>query len=207
MDDIEKLVASLSSEAQPVKPARHPFLQSLQWIGAGSVYLLVTLALTRLRPDWRTSFGDPWFVAEIGALFALFIVTALSTAILAFPDLHQKRWLVFAPAIPAGFLVAIILLAWHPAAPPEHSIECTLSILLTMLLPAVWTFYSLRKFASTHYRLAGSLALLSSFSVGALWLRLHEVNDSIAHVVEWHYLPMLGVGVLGLWLGKVLLKW
>ena len=88
-----------------------------------------------------------------------------------------------------------------------HSFECTLSITLMMLLPAVWTFHSMRKNATTHYRLAGSVALLSAFSVGALWLRLHEMNDSILHVVEWHYLPMLAIGLLGLWLGKFILKW
>jgi hypothetical protein len=51
---------------------------------------------------------------------------------------------------------------------------------------------------STHYRLAGSVALLSAFSVGALWLRLHEANDSIVHVIEWHYLPILAIGIAGL---------
>ncbi|MBU0620311.1 MAG: DUF1109 domain-containing protein [Gammaproteobacteria bacterium] len=211
MNDIEQLIAGLSKDVQPVKPALHPYKLSLQWIGAAALYLLVTLALTGLRPDWHESFVEPWFVAEIATLFALFIVTALSTALLAFPDLHQKRLLAYAPLVPAVLFVAVILsaaLADTPPAPlPEHSIECTCSILLTMLLPALWTFYSLRRYASTHYRLAGSIALLSAFSVGALWLRLHEVNDSIAHVVEWHYLPMLGVGLLGLWLGNRLLKW
>ncbi len=207
MDKMEQLIADLSKDMQPLQPAPHPFKLALQWIAAGTVYLLVMLSLTGLRPDWRTSFIEPWFIAEIAALLALFIVSALSTALLAYPDLHQKRRLAFTPAVPAALLLAVILLAWRPAPPPEHSIECTLSILLTMLLPAVWTFYSLRRFASTHFRLAGSLALLSAFSLGALWLRLHEVNDSIAHVVGWHYLPMLGVGLIGLWLGKVLLKW
>ncbi|MFZ2161423.1 MAG: DUF1109 domain-containing protein [Sideroxyarcus sp.] len=211
MNDIEQLIKGLSKEAQPVNPAPHPYLLSLQWIGAAALYLIVTLALTGLRPDWRASLDDIWFAAEIVTLFALFIVTALSAALLAFPDLHQKRLLAYAPVVPAVLFVAVILSAWYadnpPAPLPEHSIECTCSILLTMLLPALWTFYSLRRYASTHYRLAGSIALLSAFSVGALWLRLHEVNDSIAHVVEWHYLPMLSVGVLGLWLGKVLLKW
>ncbi|HAF45874.1 MAG TPA: DUF1109 domain-containing protein [Gallionellaceae bacterium] len=211
MNDIEQLVATLSSDMQPVKSAPHPYKLSLQWIGAAALYLLVTLALTGLRPDWRESFVEPWFVAEIVTLFALFIVSALGTALLAFPDLHQKRLLAFAPLVPAVLFAGVILLAWQadtpPAPLPEHSIECTCSILLTMLLPAFWTFYSLRRYASTHYRLAGSIALLSAFSIGALWLRLHEVNDSIAHVVEWHYLPMLGVGLLGLWVGRLVLKW
>jgi hypothetical protein len=43
--------------------------------------------------------------------------------------------------------------------------------------------------------------------VSALWLRLHEMNDSIIHLIQWHYLPMLAFGLIGLWLGRVLLKW
>ena len=59
---------------------------------------------------------------------------------------------------------------------------------------------------STDYRFAACVAFLCAFSVGALWLRLHEVNDSIVHVVEWHYLPMLGFALVGFGLEK-LLKW
>ncbi|MDP2760944.1 MAG: hypothetical protein Q8O64_11175 [Sideroxyarcus sp.] len=38
---------------------------------------------------------------------------------------------------------------------------------------------------------------MAAFSVGAVWLRLDEVNNSILPVVQWHYLPMVGVGVVG----------
>jgi hypothetical protein len=211
MDNIEQLVASLSKEASVVKPAPHPFMLSLPWTVAAAIYISLSLVLSGLRPDWQASLHNPWFAAEIAALLGLFVVTALSAALLAFPDLHQKRLLAFAPVVPAVVFLIVIFLAWRadvpPAPLPVHSFECTFSITLMTLLPAVWSFYSMRKFASTHYRLAGSVALLSAFSVGALWLRLHEVNDSILHVVEWHYLPMLAIGLLGLWLGKKLLKW
>ncbi len=33
--------------------------------------------------------------------------------------------------------------------------------MLFSLLPVAWTFFSMRKFASTHYRWAGSIALLT----------------------------------------------
>jgi hypothetical protein len=211
MDNIEQLVATLSKEARAVKPAPHPFLLSLQWTGAAAIYLLVALAVTGLRPELSAKLHNPWLLAELAALLTIFFVTSLSAALLAFPDLHQKRVLAFAPVVPAVIFLIVIFLAWQadtpPAPLPVHSFECTLSITLMTLLPAGWTFYSMRNYASTHYRLAGSVALLSAFSVGALWLRLHEVNDSIVHVVEWHYLPMLAIGLLGLWLGKVLLKW
>jgi hypothetical protein len=49
--------------------------------------------------------------------------------------------------------------------------------------------------------------MLSAFSIGAITLRLSEQTNSIIHVIEWHYLPMVGVAWLGVWLGKSLLKW
>ena len=110
----------------------------------------------------------------------IFIATSLSAAVLAFPDLHQMRKAALAPAGLFALFVAIMFFAWRadvpPAPLPVHSFECTVSITLFSLLPAAWTFFSMRKFASTHYRWAGSIALLSAFSVGALWLRLHEAE-------------------------------
>jgi hypothetical protein len=211
MTNIDELVATLAQDATAVRPAPHPFVLSLQWIGVATAYLAVSLTFSGLRPDLLEKFHSFWFDVEILSLLSIFIITSLSAAMLAFPDLHQKRLLAFAPILPFTLLLAVMFFSWradNPPAPlPVHSFECTLSITLMALLPAVGTFYSMRKYASTHYRLAGAVALLSAFSVGALWLRLHEVNDSIVHVIEWHYLPMLAIGLLGLWLGKVLLKW
>ncbi|OIR11860.1 hypothetical protein GALL_67170 [mine drainage metagenome] len=211
MANIDDLVTTLAQDAAAVKPAPHPFLLCFQWMGAAAVYLALALAISGPRPDLLDRFHQTWFAAEIAALLGVFIVTSLSTALLAFPDLHQKRRLAFAPVAAFALFVGVMFLAWRADNPPSplpvHSFECTLSIALMTLLPAAWAFYSLRRFASTHYRLAGSTALLSAFSVGALWLRLHEDTNSIAHLVEWHYLPMLVIGLAGLWLGKVLLKW
>lgn len=211
MSDIDDLVAQLAREAAPVRPAPHPFRLSLRWMGMAALYLALSLAVSGLRPQLAVSLHDPWLVAELAALLALFIVTSVSAALLAFPDLHQHRRLALAPVLSFAAFLLVMFGAWQadspPAPLPVHSFECTVSITLMLLLPALWTFYSLRKYASTHPGLAGGIALLSAFSIGALWLRLHEANDSIAHVIVWHYLPMLVIGLIGLWLGKRLLKW
>ncbi len=211
MADIEQLVAMLAEDAAKVKPAPHPFVLSLKWMGAATIYLALSLAVSGLRPDLAHALHNPWFIAEIVALGLIFLATSFSAALLAFPDLHQKRALAFSPLWMFALFALLMLLAWHaddpPAPLPAHSFQCTISIMLFSVLPAAWTLYAMRKYASTHYHLAGSIAVLSAFCVGALWLRLHELNDSIVHVLEWHYLPMLGIGLLGLWLGKILLKW
>jgi hypothetical protein len=211
MTNIDELIATLAEDPVAVKPAPHPYTLSLKWIVIATVYLLVSTVFSGTRPDLMNKLHQPLFVAEIIALSGIFIATTLSAALLSFPDLHQMRRLAFTPLITFALLLIVMCLAWlsdQPGSPlPVHSIECTLSITLFSLLPAIWTFFEMRKFASTHYHLAGSIALLSAFSVGALWLRLHEATDSIVHIIEWHYLPMLGIGWLGWLLGGRLLKW
>jgi hypothetical protein len=209
--NIEHLVAELAQDTAAIKPAPHPYSLSLMWTGAAAIYLAVSLQFSGLRPDLALALEQPWFVAEILVLALLLVTTAISGALLAFPDLHQERGMALAPLWAFLAFLLVLLLAWHadspPAPLPVHDVECTLCIIGVALPPAALTFYSLRRFASTHYRLAGSIAILFAFSIGALWLRLHEVNDSVLHVLEWHYLPMLVAGIIGLWLGKLLLKW
>lgn len=211
MDDIEQLVANLSKEARAVQTSPRPWLLGLRWLAIAGVYIVVALAVSGLRPDLALQLREPRFVAELAALLAILAATALSAAILAFPDLHQQRRTALAPAWALALFALVMSYSWladvPPAPPPEHNIECTLSILLFSLLPSAWIFYALRRFASTHLRLSGIVAVLFAFSTGALWLRLHEQTDSITHLVEWHYLPMIAVAALGWWLGRALLKW
>ena len=211
MGNIDELIAKLAQDTTAVKSAPHPLMLSLKWMGLAVAYLLLSLMFSGLRPDILAKLHQPWFVAEIAALTGIFISTSVSAALLSFPDIHQMRKIAFAPVITFALFLAVLFLAWqadNPPAPfPIHDFECTISITLFSVFPAAWALYSIRKLASTHYCLAGGIALLAAFSIGALWLRLHEINDSIMHVVEWHYLPMIVFGMAGLWLGKKLLKW
>ena len=211
MKNMEDLIASLAQDAEPVKTGSHPYILGIQWLGAAAVYLALTLAYSGLRPDLMLTLQAPFFLVEIGLLVAIIITTSLSAAVLSFPDLHQKRRMAYGPVLIFILFVLVIFLAWRadipPAPHPEHSVKCLIFIASLTLLPAAWMFYSMRNLASTHQYFAGSIALLSAFSLGALSLRLSEPTDSILHVMQWHYLPMVGVGILGLWLGKKLLKW
>jgi hypothetical protein len=211
MEDIDALIDKLAQEGAAVKIAPHPYSLCLKWLGWALAYLGLALALSGLRPDVMAKFQQPLFAVEIVMLFGLLIAASLSAALLAYPDLYGKRGTAFAPAILFALFFLLIFFAWQadspPAPLPAHSFECTISITLVALLPALWTFYALRRYASTHSRAAGAVALLMAFSVGALWLRLHEVNDSIIHLIQWHYLPMIAFSAAGMWLGKRVLKW
>jgi hypothetical protein len=211
MASIDELITKLAQDPVTVKPAPHPFMLSIEWMTVAVLYLAVALMISDVRPDLLVALHNFWFAAEITALVGIFISTSLSAALLSYPDLHQKRRIAFAPLVTFALFVVVMLLAWqadNPPAPlPMHSFQCTLSITMASLLPAGWIFYVMRKFASTHTRWAGGIAVMFSFSIGALWLRLFEQTDSITHVIEWHYVPMIAFGVIGMWLGKRILQW
>src|SRR5487761_2231615 len=97
MENIDELVDRLAKDAGVVKPAPHPYVLSLKLIGAGTVYLVASLAFSGLRPGLLEKFHNFWFAAEIFALVGIFFVTSLSAALLGFPDQFQKRKLVLAP--------------------------------------------------------------------------------------------------------------
>jgi len=211
MANIDELIGKLAQDNAAVNRAPHPFLLSIEWMIVALFYIAVALMVSGTRHDLWSELHKPWFAAEIAALAGIFVTTCLSAALLAFPDLHQKRQIAWSPVAAFALFILVMFVAWRADSPPSplpiHSFECTLSITIFSVLPAIWTFYVMRKFASTHYYWAGSIALLSAFSVGAMWLRFHEQTDSIMHVVEWHYLPMMGIAILGRWLGKTILKW
>lgn len=211
MKDIDTLIATLAQEAAPLKPAPHPFVLFAQWLGGATAYIALTLLYSGLRPDLLARLHSPLYLLELVLLLGTIATASLSAALLAFPDMHQKRRMAFLPVLMFALLAVLIAISWQadspPSPPPVHSVECLLYIAFLALLPAAWMFYSMRKFASTHHYLAGSIALLAAFSIGALSLRLSEQTDSILHVMQWHYLPMIAVSLIGLWLGKVLLKW
>jgi len=211
MGNTEELIEALVRDAAPVKLASHPFAQCAKWMAGGAAYVTLSVMYLGLRPDLMLRLQSSLFVAELGLLAGIIVATFLSAALLAFPDMHQKRGVAFAPVSALALFVLAIFLAWYAdslrAPLPEHNVECLFSIVSLALLPAAWMLYSIRRFASTHPHLAGGIALLCAFSIGALALRLSEQTDSIVHIVQWHYLPMIGIGILGLWLGKVFLRW
>jgi len=211
MANINELIDQLAQDSAPVKPAQHPMLLSVEWILIAMFYLAATLMFSGYRPDLSVKLHEVWFIAEIATLVAIFLTTSLSAALLSFPDMYQMRRTLLLPAISFALFALVLFLAWRADSPPSprpvHDIECTLSITLMAILPATLSFFVIRKFASTHHYLSGGITLLSAFSVGALWLRLYEQTDSISHVINCHYLPMIGIGLIGMWLGKVYLKW
>lgn len=211
MATTDELITSLSESAAPVAPAPAPFKLFLRWMAVSLAFMAVMTSMLGLRQNLAERLHSPMFFTEVALLFIVVVTAGLSAAALSFPDMHNKRWLA---GLPVPFLLlfwAVLGRAWladNPPAPlPPHGMECLICITGLSFVPAVWMFYTLRKMASVHYCLSGALALIASSSLGCLALRLAEDTDSIRHLLLWHYLPMIGFGMIGLVLGRKFLKW
>jgi hypothetical protein len=222
MASVDELITSLTETAAPTRPAAGPFILFLRWSAYAVLYIAILLFFFGFRDDIRDQLNyNSLFRFEIGALASLLIASLLSASTLSFPDMHQKELIVWLPVLPLLCFIDVLYASWlievqstpwmgdtRPRAPlPDHDIICLLCITLFSVLPAAVMIRALRQQATTHYYAAGGIALLASSSLGCLTLRLSEKTNSIPHLVEWHYLPMAGFSLLGLWLGRRYLKW
>lgn len=210
--EIEQLIDKLSNEATPMRPMGSPWALAAKWLLGFALYIVaLLLTLETPRDDILLQLAEPLFALEVAALVVMVIACALSAAILSFPDLYQAKRIAYLPIAAFILFAGVVVTAFiaEGSAMEMHPEEflCTAFITLYSLPPAVWLFYSIRKFASTHFALAGSVAVLTSFSIGALVQRIVEMTDSIAHVLTYHYLPMFAVALIGLLLGRKLLRW
>ncbi len=211
MKDMESFIDELS--ARPCH--RNCGLAQLffTWMGGAALYIAAVLFLYLTpRPDLLGKLlSDRPFEIEILSLIAIIFSTALAACAAAYPDAQQKRFVFFLPLLSFAIFIWTMFLAWLTSAPPPlpawHEMNCTLCITLLSLPPALFLAWQIRRMASVRPRLAAVNALLAAFAIGALALRLSEPTNSIPHLAQFHYLPMLAVAAIGVLIGQKLFRW
>jgi hypothetical protein len=216
MSNTADLIASLSAEAMPTKKVRAPAYWAVRLLVVLVVYAAGCQLFLGLRPDLEEQFARLLFVLETLLLALLLITSAISSVLAMYPDAYQKQRLLKLPYAVFALLLGLIgfqLLMPNDARMviPEgtgiHAIECAICIASVALVPSALIFALLRKGATVRQLQAGSFAVLAASAIGGLTLRLAEENDSIMHLVQWHYVPTLLFATLGALVGKWLLKW
>lgn len=216
MNNTADLIASLSAEAKPVKKARAPGYWVIRLLAVLVVYAIGCQLFHGLRPDLGTQFTRPFFALETLLLTLLLIASTIASVLAMYPDAYQKPKLLKLPYAFFALLVALMgfqLLMPHdarmviPGGVGVYAMECALCIASVAFIPSALIFALLRKGASVRQLQAGSFAVLTASSIGCLTIRLAEANDSIIHLVQWHYVPTLLFAALGALAGKRLLRW
>jgi hypothetical protein len=212
------LIEILAGEAIQRRCARGPFVFFGCVAPAMMLYTLLLALALGPRPDLlKHMLETPLFAGEILTLGAVALASLLGTSLLAFPDLYQRRALAFGlPCVALGAFALVMTLEWL-AAPlnqpplnqlmPAHGFECARCILLSSALPLFLLLSLLRRYAPTYTGMAGCMSALAASALGCLALRLSEKTDSVAHLLEWHYLPVTLLSALMLPIARKWLAW
>lgn len=216
MNNTADLIASLSAEVKASPKIARPTVWAVRLLVIYAAYALGAQLYLGFRPDLMVQLLRPLFALEIVLLWALLISSIIASVLSMYPDAYQKPQLLKLPYV--VFCVLFLLMAFQLLMPVDprmlldhsvdaHSIECALCIASVAIIPSALIFALLRKGASVRPLQAGSFAVLAASAIGGLTLRLAEENDSIIHLVQWHYVPTLLFAALGALAGKWLLRW
>ena len=210
------LIASLSAEAKPAKRARTPSYWAFRLMAFFALYAVGCQFFLGFRSDLGLQLTRPLFAVEALLLSMLLLSSMVAAVLVIYPDAYQKPQLLKLPYLISALLVVLMGIQLGmptdsrmimPERADVHAIECALCIASVALIPSALIFGLLRKGANVHPFQAGSFAVLASSAIGGLTLRLAEENDTIMHLVQWHYIPTLLFAALGAFAGKWLLKW
>lgn len=215
MTKIPNLITKLSNEIKPIEPLRKPTSLTLKLLAALVFYTVVLQIFLGLRDDLFVQITRPLFLAEIGLMFLLFFTAVLAAVLAMYPDLYQKSHLLKLPYVILFFLSLILAAQFFLPIDERmilpqivtHQMMCTSCILLLSLAPAALIFIILQKGATLVAMQSGIFTVLAASALGCLMLRLSEMNDSISHLLIWHYLPIIFFSLIGALFGRWLLKW
>ena len=197
------------------KPLLHPMQQSLLWLAGILFYLFIFLFFDGFRPDLDEKLGLTSFMFELFLLFLIATSATIAAFCLSRPDGFQKPWIKYLP-IPLLVVWAIIAFAgagseigfqhlWNSAS--LRQFDCPSHIILFSLLPGVAIFILVRMGAAIHYNWAGIMATLSVTSFAYLFMRLVENTDNPAHLIVWHAIPIMLMCLIGMFVGRRVLRW
>lgn len=212
--ETKELISKLSSDSKVIKPRS-------SWSGVlvYCVVFLVSLSLgvfgTGIRDDLSDKIFDPMYTGLIfssifGGLCAGILVLLLSIPGQRSPIVRKlvfvfsALWLFF---LLFSFYQQYTKGVFIAEGMPDKEMKCSELLLLLSMLPGAVLMFLVNKNAPTKYFLCGTLIFTSAAfgSFGAVGV--HCANDTGYHLLVYHVLPVMFLGVVGLMLGRLILSW
>lgn len=204
----EAVIQALVTDLKPVRRLPSGGARTLRW----ATFSLLAVALGSwalgTRADLWIELGEPSFLRESVSLLILFVLAGRSAFQLSIPGAADQR---YARALPLLGLVAwlVLILARYSAGahvPADMSgSRCFWRMSWLSLLPALTLFFMLRKAAPLDREWTGLMALLSAASLAMLGTQFVCAKDDLAHLLLWHFTPVLLVALAGISFGQLVL--
>jgi hypothetical protein len=208
----ERLIATLASQATPVKPLPAPPVRMARWTLCAVVAIGIAIAWRGLRANLPDALADPTFIVTN----LLILIVAVSAS-----------WLAMTMAVPGALRSASArwipiagLGAWGAILIQQVATTGSLSALVAEKVvagcmfktygiaigPALVIILLAQRAAPLDWRWTAGLASLAALAFGVLGTELICPITGYAHLFDWHFLPvalMAAVAFLGAgWLAR-----
>lgn len=199
--EIDKLIASLSTELAPVRPPPPLGLTSVFWLLASLGFVIgITAWFGPIRPNALTQLAtEPRFLLEtgLGAVAIAFIgVMAFRSAV---PGATTRTGVLIGAGLMVLWLANYVLDLAYPALEPSmlgKRDHCFTETLLFALPPVGLALLLSRRFYPLQPVYSASLFCLAAAMLPALYMQIACMYVP-AHILQFHILPALLVTLLG----------
>lgn len=191
----ESLIAKLASEAAPVTPLRPPRVRAARWVLLALAATATGVAAHGLRSNWAMAVADPSYVVTTVLVLATGVAAASVAMGLAVPGVIERTWVRWVPVVLllswSGVIVLDLLIDGGPLRPAGGGISCLWKTWGIGVGPAAVLLVMARAAAPLDWRWTGSMAALAALAFGALGTELICPATGPAHLLAWHFLPVL----------------
>ncbi len=201
------LIDQLGTRLQPVKRLPRPWIRFARWFAAMGLCFGAAMALRGIREDLFQRLTDPLFVLSTLMILATATLSAAAAFQLSVPG-EERRWTRRVPLLALGMWVAMIAFHAMSGAPLMGGAGwgCARDVLLLGAIPGVLLFWMVRGAAPLKLNWTGVFVMLALGALGALGTQLGCHDDAPLHLLLWHFVPVILVGLSGIVLGRFLLR-
>jgi hypothetical protein len=204
----DKFIHLLAEKSAPVKPLAAPLRRIVPAFLGAFFCVAIGVALIGLRTDLDEAVWEFSFIAQALAAVGLAGLSAISAFLMSVPG-RSGPWVRTVPFVTVGIWLLVIVVEVLSGGESSRGFHftCMRDIMVLAVIPGAYLFFMLKRAAPLDLERTGIFAALAAGSLGALGVQFICHEHRLIHMLLWHYLPVMGVGILGAWLGRRLLRW
>ena len=193
----ERLIATLASEATPVKPLPAPHIRMARWILLAIIAIGVAIAWRGLRSNIASALSDSTFIVTNLLILLVAISSAWLAMTMAVPGALRSALAKWIPIAGLGAWAAILIQQIATTGDITSALMteqvvagCMFKTYGIAIGPALAIILLAQRAAPLDWRWTAGLASLSALAFGVLGTELICPITSYAHLFNWHFLPV-----------------
>ncbi len=207
--DTDKLIGDLSRDLKPVTVLPPPARRAARFAIFALLIVFLFIVVAGVREDAAVMMASPRFIFENAAMFFSGVLAAFAAFHLSVPDTRIRKPVLVAIllAVSGWIILALLCCGDLDAGHGHHEMgwHCIRDLAALVVAPIVAAFILLGKGAPVWRGWAGFGMLLSVASFCGIGMRFLCPNDNGGHLLLLHYLPVMVISVIGIFMGRFLL--